>query len=49
LFGVIRPLVYFQDVFHLGDVVVIQFGHCRGRDAGLPAPPAQIPTSGATA
>src|SRR5262249_37293403 len=24
---VIGPLVYFEDVFHLGDVVVIQVGH----------------------
>jgi hypothetical protein len=46
---VIRPFVYLQDVFHLGDVFFIEVGHRRGRDAGLPAPPAQIPTSGATA
>ena len=49
LLRVIRPLVQFQDVFHLGDVIFIQISHRRGRDAGLPAPPAQIPTSGATA
>jgi len=46
---VIRPFVYLQDVFHLGDVFFIEVGHRRGRDAGLPAPPAQIPTSGTTA
>src|SRR5690348_13487396 len=27
LFGVIGPLVDLQDVFHLGDVVVIEVGH----------------------
>jgi hypothetical protein len=27
LLRIIWPLVYFQDVFHLGDVVVIQVGH----------------------
>ena len=27
LLRIIRPLVDFQNVFHLGDVVVIEFGH----------------------
>ena len=49
LLRVVRPFVHLQHVFHLGDIVVIEVGHRRGRDAGLPAPPAQIPTSGTTA
>jgi hypothetical protein len=44
-----RPFVCCQDVFHFGDVLTIEFGHGRGRDAGYPAPPAQIPTGGTTA
>jgi hypothetical protein len=46
---IVRPFIHLQNVFHLGDIVIIEIGHRRGRDAGLPAPPAQIPTSGATA
>src|SRR5271157_4617166 len=41
--------VRLQYIFHLRDVVFIEFGHGRGRDAGHPAPPARIPTSGTTA
>ena len=32
LFGVIRPLVHLQYVFHLGDIVIIEIGHYRGRE-----------------
>ena len=45
LLRIIWPLVHFQHVLHVGDVVFIEFGHYRGRDAGHPAP-AQIPTRG---
>ncbi len=38
-----------QNVFHLADVFVSEVGDGRGRDAGRPAPPAQIPTGGTTA
>jgi hypothetical protein len=27
LFGIIRPLIQFQNIFHLGDVLVIEIGH----------------------
>ena len=47
--SIVRPFVGFQHVLHLGDVLFIEFGHGRGRDAGRPAPPAQIPTGGTTA
>ena len=47
--GVIRSLVDFQNIFHAFDIVVVKFGYGRGRDAGHPAPPAQIPTGGTTA
>jgi hypothetical protein len=47
--GLVGFLVERQNIFHLGDVSVIEFCHGRGRDAGYPAPPAQIPTSGITA
>jgi hypothetical protein len=46
---IIRPLIDFQDVLHFGDIVFIEFRHGRGRDAGRPAPPAQILTGGITA
>ncbi|HEY5213096.1 MAG TPA: hypothetical protein VIJ38_08750 [Acidobacteriaceae bacterium] len=42
-------LIYREYVFHLLDVLVIEFGDSRGRDASGPAPPAQIPTGGTTA
>ena len=47
--GIVRRLVSRQDVLHLRDIFFIEIGPGRGRDAGHPAPPAQIPTSGTTA
>ena len=44
-----RALINLQNALHLIDVLVIEVGYGRGRDAGYPAPPAQIPTSGITA
>jgi hypothetical protein len=41
--------IHGQHFLHAPDVFLIQLRHGRGRDAGHPAPPAQIPTSGATA
>jgi len=49
LLWIIGAFINLQDVFHLVDVFVIEVGDGRGRDAGYPAPPAQIPTSGITA
>ena len=49
LAGIVRPLIRFQHILHLGNVLLIEVGHGRGRDVGRPAPPAQIPTSGITA
>ena len=46
---IIGLLIDAQRILHLFDVFRSQFGHGRGRDAGDPAPPAQIPTSGITA
>src|SRR5580704_14029402 len=42
--GIEGLLVRPQNIFQLCDIFFIEFG--RGRDAGHPAPPAQIPTSG---
>lgn len=41
-----RLFVGFENVLHASDVLLVQFPHGRGRDAGHPAPPAQIPTCG---
>jgi hypothetical protein len=49
LLGIVWFFIRFQNVLHLVDVILSEFGHGRGRDAGRPAPPAQIPTSGTTA
>jgi hypothetical protein len=46
---IIGLLVDGQHVFHLLDVRLVQLGYGRGRDAGRPTPPAQIPTGGTTA
>jgi len=47
--GIVGLFIGLKHVFHLGDVLIIEFGHGRGRDAGRPTPPAQIPTGGTTA
>jgi hypothetical protein len=49
LLGIIGFLIRLQNIFHFGDVLVIEFRYGCGRDAGCPAPPAQIPTCGTTA
>jgi len=49
LLWIIGAFINLQDVFHLVDVFVIEVGDGRGRDAGRPTPPAQIPTGGTTA
>ena len=49
LLGIVWLFIRFQHILHLGDEVFIEVGHGRGRDAGRPAPPAQIPTGGTTA
>ena len=41
--GSARFFVRLQHVFHFGDVLVIEFRHGRGRDAGCPAPPRTDP------
>ena len=40
---IVGLLVRLQQVLHFADVLVIQFGHGRGRDAGHPAPPHRSP------
>jgi hypothetical protein len=47
--SIVRLLIHFQNVFHLFDVLGVELRNGRGRDAGHPAPPAQIPTGGITA
>ncbi len=49
LLGIVGLFIRLQHVLHLDDVVFSEVGHGRGRDAGRPAPPAQIPTGGTTA
>src|SRR5258708_2205402 len=49
LLRIVWPFIRLQGVLHIGNVVFIEVGHGRGRDAGYPAPPAQIPTGGTTA
>ena len=46
---IVWAFISLQDVFHLLDVLVSEVGDGRGRDAGRPTPPAQIPTGGTTA
>jgi len=49
LLRIVWPFIRLQGVLHIGNVVFIEVGHGRGRDAGRPTPPAQIPTGGTTA
>ena len=49
LLRIVWLFIRFQGVLHSGNVVFIEVGHGRGRDAGRPTPPAQIPTGGTTA
>ena len=49
LLRIVWAFISLQDVFHLVDVLVSEVGDGRGRDAGRPTPPAQIPTGGTTA
>ena len=46
---VVWSFIDFEHRLHLFQVLVGEVRHGRGRDAGHPAPPAQIPTSGTTA